>query len=41
MSGDIANPDLRAAADSRGIALLAKPFDTDAVARTVESILTA
>jgi CheY-like chemotaxis protein len=41
MSGDITNPDLRAAADARGIALLAKPFDAGTVARTVEEILGA
>ncbi|HEX5014897.1 MAG TPA: response regulator [Candidatus Limnocylindrales bacterium] len=41
MSGDISNPDLRAAADERGIGLLAKPFDVDTVARTVEEILAA
>ena len=39
MSGDVTNPDLRAAADARGIGLLAKPFDSDAVARTVETLL--
>jgi CheY-like chemotaxis protein len=39
MSGDISNPELRGAAEARGIALLAKPFDSDAVARTVEEIL--
>jgi CheY-like chemotaxis protein len=41
MSGDISNPDLRAAADERGIGLLAKPFDAETVARTVEEILAA
>ena len=41
MSGDISNPDLRAAADQRGIGLLAKPFDAETVARTVEGILAA
>jgi CheY-like chemotaxis protein len=41
MSGDISNADLRAAADERGIGLLAKPFDAETVARTVEEILAA
>ena len=39
MSGDISNPDLRSAADQRGIGLLGKPFDAETVARTVEEIL--
>ena len=39
MSGDVTNPNLRAAADARGIGLLAKPFDSDTVARTVEALL--
>jgi CheY-like chemotaxis protein len=41
MSGDVSNSDLRAAADARGIGLLAKPFDSQTVARTIEEILRA
>ncbi len=39
MSGDVLNPELRDFAVARGIFLLAKPFDVDTVARTVERIL--
>jgi DNA-binding NtrC family response regulator len=35
MSGDVLNPDLRGFATKRGIRLLAKPFDIDAVIRVV------
>jgi CheY-like chemotaxis protein len=35
MSGDVLNPDLRGFATQRGIRLLAKPFDIDAVIRIV------
>ncbi|HEX7492322.1 MAG TPA: response regulator, partial [Candidatus Limnocylindrales bacterium] len=36
MSGDVLNPDLRSFATQRGIRLLAKPFDIDAVIRIVK-----
>jgi len=36
MSGDVLNPDLRGFATQRGIRLLAKPFDIDAVIRIVK-----
>jgi len=39
MSGDVLNPQLRAFAQERGVTLLAKPFDLDAVRRTVEAVL--
>lgn len=39
MTGDAADAELRAVADARGAILLAKPFDVDAVARTLETIL--
>jgi PAS domain S-box-containing protein len=39
MSGDVLNPELRAFAEERGVALLAKPFDLDAVGRTVRSVM--
>ena len=39
MSGDVLNPDLRGFATQRGIRLLAKPFDIDAVIRTVREAL--
>jgi len=42
MSGDVLNPELRGFATKRGIRLLAKPFDIDAVIRVVrEAILAA
>jgi signal transduction histidine kinase/ActR/RegA family two-component response regulator len=39
MSGDVLNPDLLEFANARGIRLLAKPFDLEAVGRTVREIL--
>ena len=39
MSGDVLNPDLRGFATQRGIRLLAKPFDIDAVIRVVREAL--
>jgi len=39
MSGDVLNPDLRGFATQRGIRLLAKPFDIDAVVRVVREAL--
>ncbi len=41
MSGDVLNPDLRGFATKRGIRLLAKPFDIDAVIRVVREALAA
>ena len=41
MSGDVLNPDLRGFATQRGIRLLAKPFDIDAVIRVVHEALAA
>jgi DNA-binding NtrC family response regulator len=41
MSGDVLNPDLRGFATQRGIRLLAKPFDLDAVIRIVREVLAA
>jgi PAS domain S-box-containing protein len=41
MSGDVLNPDLRGFATQRGIRLLAKPFDLDAVVRIVREVLAA
>ena len=41
MSGDVLNPDLRGFATQRGIRLLAKPFDIDAVIRVVRETLSA
>jgi CheY-like chemotaxis protein len=41
MSGDVLNPELREFATSRGIMLLAKPFDIATVGRTVASLLEA
>ena len=41
MSGDVLNPDLLGFATQRGIRLLAKPFDIDAVIRTVREALAA
>jgi PAS domain S-box-containing protein len=41
MSGDVLNPDLRGFAAQRGIRLLAKPFDIDAVIRVVKETLAA
>ena len=41
MSGDVLNPDLRDFATQRGIRLLAKPFDIDAVIRVVREALAA
>jgi two-component system NtrC family sensor kinase len=41
MSGDVLNPDLRGFATQRGIRLLAKPFDIDAVVRIVREVLAA
>ncbi len=39
MSGDVLNPDLRGFATERGIRLLAKPFDIDAVVRVVREAM--
>jgi hypothetical protein len=39
MSGDVLNPELSDFAASRGITLLAKPFDIESVDRTVTRIL--
>jgi PAS domain S-box-containing protein len=39
MSGDVLNPDLRGFATKRGIRLLAKPFDIDAVIRVVREAI--
>ena len=39
MSGDVLNPDLLGFANQRGIRLLAKPFDIDAVIRVVREAL--
>jgi PAS domain S-box-containing protein len=39
MSGDVLNPELREFATSRGILLLAKPFDIATVGRTVAALL--
>jgi len=39
MSGDVLNPELRTFATSRGILLLAKPFDIATVGRTVAALL--
>ena len=39
MTGDVANPELQAVAEARGIPLLAKPFDIESVERTVAGIL--
>jgi two-component system, NtrC family, sensor kinase len=39
MSGDVLNPELRKFATSRGILLLAKPFDIATVGRTVAALL--
>ena len=39
MSGDVLNPDLRGFATKRGIRLLAKPFDIDAVIRVVREAM--
>ena len=39
MSGDVLNPELRSFATEHGIALLAKPFDLDAISRTVADLL--
>ncbi len=41
MSGDVLNPDLRGFATQRGIRLLAKPFDIEAVIRIVNEALEA
>jgi DNA-binding NtrC family response regulator len=41
MSGDVLNPDLRGFATQRGIRLLAKPFDIDAVIRVVHEAISA
>ncbi len=41
MSGDVLNPDLRGFAMQRGIRLLAKPFDLEAVVRVVREVLAA
>jgi PAS domain S-box-containing protein len=39
MSGDVLNPDLRGFATERGIRLLAKPFDIEAVTRVVREAI--
>jgi PAS domain S-box-containing protein len=41
MSGDVLNPDLKGFATKRGIRLLAKPFDIEAVVRVVCEVLEA
>jgi len=41
MSGDVLNPDLRGFATKRGVRLLAKPFDIDAVIRVVREAISA
>jgi PAS domain S-box-containing protein len=41
MSGDVLNPDLRGFATQRGIRLLAKPFDIEAVTRVVHEAISA
>jgi CheY-like chemotaxis protein len=41
MTGDVTNPDLRALANARGVALLAKPFDMASVQQTLERIVRA
>jgi PAS domain S-box-containing protein len=41
MSGDVLNPDLRGFATKRGIRLLAKPFDIEAVIRVVREAISA
>ena len=41
MSGDVLNPDLRGFATRRGVRLLAKPFDIDAVIRVVREAISA
>jgi two-component system NtrC family sensor kinase len=41
MSGDVLNPELHNFAATRGIVLLAKPFDIESVARTVSQIVAA
>jgi PAS domain S-box-containing protein len=41
MSGDVLNPDLRGFATKRGVRLLAKPFDIDAVIRVVREAIAA
>jgi CheY-like chemotaxis protein len=41
MSGDVLNPELRAFAESRGVALLAKPFELETVGRTVREVTAA
>jgi len=39
MSGDVLNPDLHGFSTKRGVRLLAKPFDIDAVIRVVREVL--
>jgi len=39
MSGDVLNPELRAFAETRGLALLAKPFELEAIGRTVRAVI--
>jgi CheY-like chemotaxis protein len=39
MSGDVLNPALREFAETRGLALLAKPFDVETVGRTVRAVI--
>jgi two-component system NtrC family sensor kinase len=39
MSGDVLNPNLRDFAESRGIGLLAKPFDLETVGRTLRDLV--
>jgi PAS domain S-box-containing protein len=39
MSGDVLNPDLRSFAETHRVALLAKPFDIDAVGRAVRLVM--
>ncbi|HET7677153.1 MAG TPA: PAS domain S-box protein [Candidatus Limnocylindrales bacterium] len=39
MSGDVLNPTLRSFAEQRGLRLLAKPFDLDAILDTVDEII--
>jgi hypothetical protein len=39
MSGDVLNPELHDFAVARGLVLLAKPFDMESVARTVDLLV--
>jgi hypothetical protein len=39
MSGDVLNPSLRDFAETRGLSLLAKPFDIESVGRTIRAVI--